>query len=83
MPLSEAAIAILRACPASRAGGHVFTTDGDGPVNGFSRMKKRIDTLMEEIAGTDVPDWTLHDIRRTVAAGMQRIGVKMEVTEKY
>lgn len=46
-------------------------------------MKQRIDKLMAEIAGeVEIPDWTVHDIRRTVAAGMQRIGVKMEVTEK-
>ncbi|TIN27733.1 MAG: hypothetical protein E5Y32_35540, partial [Mesorhizobium sp.] len=63
--------------------GYVFTTDGENPVSGFSRMKQRIDKLMAEIAGeVEIPDWTVHDIRRTVAAGMQRIGVKMEVTEK-
>ena len=34
-----------------------------------------------EIEAT-IPAWTIHDIRRTVAAGMQRIGIKIEVTEK-
>jgi hypothetical protein len=28
-----------------------------------------------------VTDWTLHDIRRTVASGLQRLGVRLEVTE--
>jgi hypothetical protein len=51
-------------------------------------MKNRIDKLMGEIAEEErgeevaIPAWTLHDIRRTVAAGMQRLGVRMEVTEK-
>ena len=26
-------------------------------------------------------DWTLHDLRRTVATGLQRLGVRLEVTE--
>ena len=61
----------------------LFTTEGRAlPPERHAEMDRQFDALMEEIAGTDVPDWTLHDIRRTVAAGMQRIGVKMEVTEK-
>ncbi|WP_288142074.1 site-specific integrase [Mesorhizobium sp.] len=84
VPLSEQALAVLRALPRIKSkAGYVFTTDGENPVSGFSRMKQRIDKLMAEIAGeVEIPDWTVHDIRRTVAAGMQRIGVKMEVTEK-
>lgn len=84
VPLSEPAMAVLKALPRIKGrAGYIFTTNGDNPVSGFSRMKKRIDMLMAETAGeVEIPDWTLHDIRRTVAAGMQRIGVKMEVTEK-
>lgn len=84
VPLSKSAIAILLALPRIKGNsGYVFTTDGEHPVSGFSRMKHRIDNLMADMAGgVNIPDWTLHDIRRTVAAGMQRIGVKMEVTEK-
>jgi integrase len=84
VPLSEQAMAILRSLPRIKGkAGYVFTTDGEHPVSGFSRMKQRIDKLMGASAGeVEIPDWTLHDIRRTVAAGMQRIGVKMEVTEK-
>jgi len=28
-----------------------------------------------------VTDWTLHDLRRTMASGLQRLGVRLEVTE--
>lgn len=28
-----------------------------------------------------MPPWTLHDLRRTVATGLQRQGVRLEVTE--
>jgi hypothetical protein len=28
-----------------------------------------------------VKDWTLHDLRRTCATGLQKLGVRLEVTE--
>lgn len=83
VPLSDQAIAVLESLPRIKGAGFVFTTDGDHAVSGFSRMKQRIDKLMAELAeNVAIPDWTIHDIRRSVAAGMQRLGVKMEVTEK-
>jgi len=38
-------------------------------------MKERLD------AASGVTDWTLHDIRRSVATGLQKLGVRQEVTE--
>lgn len=35
----------------------------------------------KELEREDGPHWTLHDIRRTVATGLQRLGVRYEVTE--
>jgi integrase len=29
----------------------------------------------------NVTDWRIHDLRRTVATGMQRLGVSLQVTE--
>lgn len=88
VPLSDQAVKILQALPRIKGSSFVFTTTGDAPISGWSRMKARLDKLMEEIAReergevVEVPHWTLHDIRRTVAAGMQRLGIRMEVTEK-
>ena len=88
VPLSDAAMAVLEAMPRIKGNSFVFTTTGEAPISGWSRMKERIDKLMSEAAkeergeDTDIPHWTLHDLRRTVAAGLQRLGVKMEVTEK-
>ena len=66
--------------------GPVFTTTGDKPINGFSKIKKRVDKFVEELnQGQDEPivveHWTFHDLRRTLATGMQRLGVRFEVTE--
>lgn len=73
--------------------GHVFTTTGASPISGFSKAKARLDGLMLKIARNDCEDrgdqkdeftttpWRVHDIRRTFATGMQRLGVRFEVTE--
>lgn len=62
--------------------GYVFTTTGKSPVSGYSRAKSRLDKLVAEANnGRALDDWTLHDLRRTLATGMQRLGVRFEVTE--
>jgi hypothetical protein len=53
----------------------VFTTNGRTPVGGFSTIKKRIDGL------TKIPAWRTHDLRRTVATGLQRLGINLQVIE--
>ncbi|MBM0169689.1 tyrosine-type recombinase/integrase [Altererythrobacter sp. C41] len=87
--ISELAFAELEAL-AKRAGksgawprrGFVFSTTGDTPVSGYSRAKRRLDAACEKANhGTALPHWTLHDLRRTLATGMQRLGVRFEVTE--
>ena len=74
-------------------GGYVFTMTGDKPLTGYSAAKKRIDRLLQPLpdttrmakeSGSDgdvmVP-WRYHDLRRTLATGLQRLGVRFEVTE--
>jgi len=46
-----------------------------GAFNGFSKAKVTLD----EDSG--VIDWRLHDLRRTMATGLQKLGVRLEVTE--
>jgi integrase len=77
VPLSEAAIEIIRGFPPRRKGiDFVFSATGRSPVSGFSRAKERLDELAE------VSDWRLHDIRRTVASGMARLKIALPVIEK-
>jgi integrase len=58
-------------------GDFVFTRDGRGPLTGFSRAKTQLDEAM----GGPAP-WRLHDLRRTAATGMQKLGVSVEVIER-
>jgi integrase len=77
IPLSEAAARILEGLPRiGSAKGLVFTTTGETPVSGFSRAKATVDRTMMAPA-----PWTIHDIRRSVATNLQKLGVRLEVTE--
>ena len=61
--------------------GYVFTTAGRTPVSGFSRAKRQLDAAMKD-AGHVVPEFRLHDLRRTAASGMAALGVALPVIEK-
>jgi integrase len=61
--------------------GHVLTTTGRTPVSGISKAKAALDDLVVTGSALPMAPWRLHDIRRTVATGLQRLGVRFEVTE--
>ena len=88
-PLSSLAVAELDALAASRGAwpkdGLVFTTTGVTPSSGHSKAKARLDAEIARLAAEEgvVPPapWRVHDLRRTLATGLQRLGVRFEVTE--
>ena len=45
-------------------------------VSGFSKIKRKFDELV------DADDWTFHDLRRTAATGMARLGVAPHIVER-
>ena len=74
VPLSNQAQAILHAAPNAEGGGLVFP-GLRGPFNGFSKAKEALDKA------SGIKDWRLHDLRRTLATGLQKLGVRLEVVE--
>jgi integrase len=81
--LSGLAIEIIEALPKIGADHRfVFTTTGRSPVSGFSRSKEALDRWMAELAGTPIEPWILHDLRRTAATGMARLGIAPHVVDK-
>ena len=76
VPLTVAVIEMLRRIPRFVGSDFVFTTTGDTPVSGFGRAKERIE------AGLGLSDWRVHDLRRSAASGMARLGVAPHVIER-
>ncbi|WP_245832844.1 site-specific integrase [Sphingomonas mucosissima] len=61
--------------------GLVFTTTGTTPISGYSKAKRQLDDSIAQAAGRRLAAWRFHDLRRTFATNMQRLGVRFEVTE--
>jgi integrase len=70
VPLSDAALEILKAAPHVKSEkGLVFTVTGD-PLNSFSKMRVRLREATARALGSEPERWTPHDLRRTVATRM-------------
>ena len=80
--------------PVKGALSYVFTTNGKTSASGWGKAKTRLDTAILEArrkafreAGEDperaepLAPWRLHDLRRTAATGLQRLGHRLEVIE--
>jgi integrase len=78
LPLSRQACAILENPPRFADCGYVFSLYGRSPIGDWDGAKKRISAK----AGIDATTWGLHDLRRTVASGLQALGVAVPVIEK-
>lgn len=74
VPLTDTALEILESLPQTSE--YVFSTTGNSPISGFSKAKHMLDDL------SCIRDWKLHDLRRTVASGMARLGVAPHIIEK-
>jgi integrase len=83
VPLSDGAIAELEQLLARGREGRLFPARGNagnGP-SGFSKAWGRIRASVQVRLGRPVERFTIHDLRRTGATGLQRCGVRLEVTE--
>jgi integrase len=76
IPLSAQAWALIDARP--RSVPFVFGTNSGGLTNNWDQVKRRLSARAKIAADT----WRLHDLRRTCASGMQKLGVSVPVIEK-
>jgi integrase len=94
VPLSALAMDVLATIPALDSNRNLlFSTTGKTAVTGYSNAKERLDAFMLQQAreeasarGNDpaeahLPNWRLHDLRRTAASGMARLGQPVHVVE--
>lgn len=94
VPLVKAARDIVQQFP-KFGEGFVFTTNGTSPISGFSAGKARLDKAIlaaRKKAAAECGDdcetvvpmqpWTWHDLRRTMATGMARLGIAPHIIER-
>ena len=85
VPLSEPARAILaaqprRITPDGKVRDLIFGI-GEGPFSGWSNSKERLDARITAATGQPVPDWRIHDLRRSFATHCAEIGVPPHIIE--
>jgi integrase len=94
VPLSAIAIEIIKAIPhIKNPAAFLFCTNGKTAVSGWSRAKDQLDKLMLEVTRQEakqrgehhgevnIVPWRIHDLRRTAATHMAKIGTPPHVIE--
>lgn len=86
VPLSGAAVLLLRELPRFKKGDYVFTTQsGAVAISGFSKGKAAIDkAILKHLKESDpdsegLEEWHIHDFRRTMATWLGDNGTPIEV----
>jgi integrase len=76
LPLPASAVEILQAIP-RRGGPCVFGNPAHG-FTGWSVAKRKLDA---RLAGVSLPNWRIHDLRRSMRIGLGRLGIAPHVAE--
>lgn len=89
VPLTAAAKALIGDKPEGVTGNSWFTfstTEGAKPFSGFSKAKRDLDAAIAKIRKADgrepMPNWRLHDLRRTARSLMSRAKVPTDHAER-
>jgi integrase len=92
--LPPLALDLVTALPAFTGSPWLLTADGQHPCTNHGYNRRRLDVLILEARRTEalklradldgvepIPRWWVHDLRRTAATRMQRLGVRLEAVE--
>ncbi len=87
VPLIDQVLEIINSQPKFSKCKFVFSTNGETQFQGFSKCKLELDkaiNLARKAKGIDdeIPNWRLHDLRRTGRTLMAKAGVESEVAER-
>jgi integrase len=86
--LTDTILAVIREIPRFADVDLLFPAAGNSerPMSGDQKVKDRIDIRMRETLnklGTKDPEnWCLHDFRRTIATGLQRLGFRPDIADQ-
>ena len=77
LPVCLASDSRARTAPPGKAPGR-----GRTAVSGWSKAKGLLDDAVAKLRhGRPLPAWRFHDLRRTTATGLKRLGVSLQVIE--
>nr|WP_237487406.1 site-specific integrase [Parapontixanthobacter aurantiacus] len=83
VPLTSQMKALLQ--KTQNIGPIVFSVSGSNRLGNLARLKRRLDAKIDELTREEgtlpIEHWTLHDLRRTVATALQRLGVSPDMIE--
>jgi integrase len=91
VPLSKAVLAIIEAQPKVEDCDYVFPSQVKTPFSGFGKSKAALDRgvlvamkkqVKKGVKIEPLPNWTLHDLRRTAKTLMARAGVRPDISER-
>jgi integrase len=91
VPLSKAALDVIAAQSKLDGCDYVFPSRAKTPYSGFGKSKAKLDKAVFAVmkkqakkgAKVDpIPNWTLHDLRRTAKTLMARAGVRPDISER-
>ncbi|MBR1275623.1 site-specific integrase [Bradyrhizobium sp. AUGA SZCCT0283] len=91
VPLSNTARRVIEAQPKIDGCAYVFPSRTKTPFSGFGKSKARLDKAVllymqkRSKKGAEIellPNWTLHDLRRTAKTLMARAGVRPDISER-
>jgi integrase len=91
VPLSKAALDVIEAQPKFDGCDYIFGSRAGTPFSGFAKSKTALDRVVHEAMQEQsengakiepIPNWTLHDLRRTAKTLMVRAGVRPDISER-
>lgn len=86
--LTDPMIALWRAAPRFEGSDLVFPGRGraNRPMSGDQKVKGRIHVrardVLRETSTRELDNWCIHDFRRTIATGLQRLGFRPEIADQ-
>ena len=81
VPLTKEMLALLNELPRFESGPYLFSASwGRSSVQNFSKPKRRLDAAMKAVL-PKLPDWVVHDIRRTTRSHLSALPVEQHVRE--
>jgi integrase len=81
VPLGPTAISILKLQTPRTGTDFVFGGRREAAFADWFQAKRALDARLAEHSGAALPQWVIHDIRRSVATGMADIGIQPHVIE--